>query len=249
VESPNRNADSEVSVDERRRLPRVSLSTEQFRLATNGKVFAVADLSRDGMAIRLLNLEDRVLFPIGSTVDGLLNLGRRKHRVFASVRNLRGDHVGCEFTSLEAEFRQELDRWLHPADLGQSLRLMPTPVGMGSGQFDWIWFHGRGGTELLAKLPQGWGDFQGQMPEKMLVVLWGAQYVEWSISTGVVTGGVRVADAHDAVQGVLRVAPEWFSPDATLDPVKLNLAKTLVNHSNLPDRWKQWARESGMPNP
>ncbi len=238
VESPNPGALSEQASAERRRLPRVSIPSEQFRLSKNGKIFAVADLSSEGMALRLLAIEDRVLFPIGAAIEGWLNIDRRKHRVTASVRNLRGDHVGCEFSALADETRSELARWLDPSELGSALRLMPNPQGFGGGM-EWIWFHGRSGTEILLKVKGGEGSLEGRALENLVVVLWGEHYVEWSLE-GVLTGRVRFADDRDSVHGAIRLAPEWFHPDAGLDPAKLDLAKTLVKHSKLPESWKAW---------
>jgi hypothetical protein len=242
VESLSRGETSETSSAERRRLPRVSIPSEQFRLARNGKVFAVSDLSSEGMALRLLSLDDRLLFPVGAKIEGWLNIDRRKHRVLASVRNLRGDHVGCEFAELADETRSELARWLSPSELGGTLRLMPMPPGFGSG-LEWIWFHGRSGTELLAKVSGGEGPVEARGLEKVIVVLWGEHYVEWSIA-GPSTGRVRFADDRDSVEGVFRLAPEWFHADSSLDPAKMDLARTLVNHSKLPESWKSWVAGS-----
>lgn len=224
------------SDQERRRLPRVSLSSEQFRLISNGKIFAVTDLSSGGMALRLLTLEDRVLFPVGAVVEGWLNLNRCKYRVGATVRNIRGDHVGFEFVNLSSEIREQLSRWLDPAELGQSLRMIPMPLGFDGGLSQWLWFHGRAGTEILAFLPEG-------QLQKLIVVLWGERYVEWS-ETAIFTGRIRFADERGGDTGVLRVAPEWFEADLSLDPEKLNLAKLLVSHSKVPQSWKNWVTAS-----
>ncbi len=234
VKSPAPGEDLGGKAAERRSLPRVSLSSEQFRLAANGKVFAVADVSLEGMALRLLSVEDRVLFPVGMAIEGSLKLGPRRHRIQAVVRNLRGDHVGCEFVKLESEVRQELVRRLDPADLGQTLRPMPTPVGLADGPLDWLWFHGHCGTELLARPAE-----QGKL-KRLILVLWGTQFVEWCAHSGLNTGVVRFADSQSSAQGVFRLASEWFESDATLDPAKLHLAETLLKHANLPDGWKAW---------
>ena len=244
VESHNPGPASADPDVERRRIPRVSLPSEQFRLASNGKIFAVADLSSDGMALRLLSLDDRVLFPIGASVDGWLNIDRRKHRISAAVRNIRGEYVGCEFADLGSEVQSELGRWLNPAHLGQTLRLMPTPVGFGTGSLDWVWHHGRSGTEVLVKLGDGARAPDDRTPEKMVVVLWGTHFVEWTRGLAPVSGSVKFADDRGAVQGVFRVAPELFHSDSALDPAKLNLARTLVAHSKLPEAWKAWAAET-----
>lgn len=228
---------------ERRKIPRVSLSSEQFRLASNGKIFAVADLSAEGMALRLLSFEDRVLFPLGTAIDGWLNIDRRKHRVKADVRNIRGEYVGCEFSELGSEVRAELSRWLDPIELGQTLRLMPTPVGFGGAAMEWIWHSGRSGTAVLGKVTPGIDGANREELEKVVVVLWGTQFVEWCLGKKPTTGAVKFVDDRGAVQGVFRVAPEWFETDSAIDPVKLNIARKLLEHSKLPESWKRWVTE------
>jgi hypothetical protein len=63
--------------------------------------------------------------------------------------------------------------------------------------------------------------------------------VEWVAEDGVVTGRLRLAEDRDAIQGVFRLAPEWFERDSELDPIKLNLAKTLVLSASFPEHWKK----------
>ena len=233
---------SEVYAGERRKLPRVSISSEQFRLSNNGKVYAVADLSPDGMALRLLDRQERVLFPLGTRVEGWLNIARKKYKITSIVRNIRGDHVGCEFHELSSEIREELLQWLDPTSLGQTLRLMPSPVGFGatgSGQFDWLWFHGRSGTEVFARVSSQNTEMDSRSICSLVVVLWGEHFVEWVAEDGVVTGRLRLAEDRDAIQGVFRLAPEWFERDSELDPIKLNLAKTLVLSASFPEHWKK----------
>lgn len=236
MKSQNHSADPGPSEGERRRLPRVNLPTEQFRLSSNGKIFGVADLSPSGMSLRLLNLEDRIHFPIGTPIQGWINVDRKKHSVSAIVRNLRGSHVGCEFTNLETQVSEELSKWLNPEDLGRSLRMMPTPVGFGGGGFDWIWYHGRSGTEVLAKVSQS--------IERIVVVLWGAYFVEWCSTHGISTGTVRLSDAQEAVNGVFHVSPEWFHSDDQHDLQKLDLAKSVLVYSKIPELWKNWIIEN-----
>jgi hypothetical protein len=199
------------------------------------------------MAIRLLDLEERVFFPLGTKIEGWLNLDRRKHLVLASVRNIRGDHIGCEFEGLDPTIQEHLNRSLSPSELGQTLRLIPTPVGLSggsSGENDWIWFHGRSGTEVLVKTTPLVTGQNSVGAERIVVVLWGKHYAEWDSRHGVSTGSVRLVDAQDSVQGVFRLAPEWFSPDSALDPLKLDLAKNLVQNSKLPESWKKILAES-----
>jgi len=229
VESPSRAlaSGSEGPDTERRLVPRLSLSTEQFRLGLNGKLFGVADLSRTGMALRLLNEEDRLLFPIGAQLEGTLNVNRTKFKLSAQVRNIRGDHVGCQFIQMAAELEQELRQWLDPQMLGSTLRPMPSGAVTDS-----VWYNGRSGTEVIA-----WPDENGGL-RKVLVILWGREFVEWTVSQGVRTGEVKFGRERDSVQGVLRWAPEWLITDASPESGKLNLAKTLLLSAKIPEEWK-----------
>lgn len=229
VESPSQApaSGSEGPETERRLLPRLSLSTEQFRLSLNGKLFGVADLSQNGMALRLLLEEDRLLFPIGAELEGTLNVNRTKFKLSARVRNIRGDHVGCEFTSPGAELVEELRQWLDPQTLGATLRPMPSGAVTDS-----VWYNGRSGTEVIAWPAEGGGL------SRVLVILWGREFVEWSSAEGVRTGEVKFGRERDSIQGVLRWAPEWLITDAAPESGKLNLAKTLLLSSKLPEEWK-----------
>src|SRR5436190_1257440 len=79
------------SGSERRRVPRLNLTKEQFRLEQNGKIFSVSDLSSNGMALRILDSEDLNLFPVGIILNGTLNLHREKFAVSARVRHIGKD--------------------------------------------------------------------------------------------------------------------------------------------------------------
>ena len=130
---------------ERRRLPRLGLTSEQFRLKQNGKIFSVIDLTQQGMALRLLDANDRVLFPMGSHFEGTLNLRAEKFPIKARVRRIAHDSVGCELEDLEEATRAALERMLDPAVLGAELKPIPaSESGM-------LWFHGPSGTDLLLR--------------------------------------------------------------------------------------------------
>src|SRR5688500_675172 len=85
---------------ERRRLPRINLSGEHFRLARNGKVYSVMDLSLEGMALRVLDRDDFLIFPVASELEGTLNLRGAKHSLRGRVRHLGPEHIGCQFEGI-----------------------------------------------------------------------------------------------------------------------------------------------------
>src|SRR3954469_9346698 len=80
---------------EKRRRPRISLSSEQFRLGATGKLFQVLDLSSEGMAFRVISREDFAVLPVQMQIDGILNLKGEKYYIKARVIHLAGNNVGC----------------------------------------------------------------------------------------------------------------------------------------------------------
>src|SRR5262249_2303318 len=86
--SPNLKSVSDQDGSERRRMPRLNLTGEQFRLGLNGKIFSVADLSTEGMALRVLEPNDLAVFPVATRIEGTLNLRGEKYAVHAQVRHV-----------------------------------------------------------------------------------------------------------------------------------------------------------------
>lgn len=220
-------ADHEGSSAERRRLPRLNLSAEQFRLATNGKVFSVVDLSVSGMALRILDRQDFLLFPVAARIEGTLNLAGEKHPIAACVRHLGAETVGCEFEKISAETQTQLDRFLDPRRLGSELKPIPSSEG------GTLWYHGPSGTDLLLKR-----SADGQYHWMTLYVL--GSFVQWVEGSGVSTGRVRASDEQSELRGVLRFETLWLDADAHADPGKLAVAKTLILSSNLAEDFKKW---------
>ena len=67
--------------DERRRFPRLAVSREAFRLKPVGKLFALADLSFHGFAVRVSDDNDLHAFMLGSEVSGELGFRGERHGV------------------------------------------------------------------------------------------------------------------------------------------------------------------------
>lgn len=220
---------SEGSGAERRRRPRLNLTSEQFRLGSNGKIFSVADLSTQGMALRILDPEDLRLFPIATEIQGLLNIRGQKQSVRARIRHIATELVGCEFESLPDETRAALDKFLDPKVLGQEIR--PIPASDASS----LWYHGPSGTDLLF-----WRGLDGQYRRLTLYVL--GSYVQWDIEKGLSTGQSQPAPRSDLGEmwGVVRFETQLMQDDTKPDPHKLKIAKELVLSSNLPQDLKKW---------
>lgn len=220
---------------ERRRMPRLSLTTEQFRLTQNGKIFPVADLSMDGMALRILDKADLVVFPVGSVVDGILNLNRVKHPVKARIRHIGQDLIGCQFQELSDAVKAELSRLFDPKSLGAELKPIP------SSEPGVLWYHGPSGTDLLF-----WRRMDGTYTRFALFVL--GNFVQWDEADGLSTGVADHSFENSEIRGVIRFETMLLKADSKPSRDKLSIAKTIVMSSNLPQDLKKWCERHLMPN-
>ena len=213
---------------ERRRLPRINLSGEQFRLAQTGKIFSVTDLSERGMALRILEKEDFLLFPVATVLQGVLNLKGQRHELTARVRHLGADAVGCEFEGLNPLVLTAISTFLDPAALGKELKPIPSSEGVGT-----LWYHGPSGTDLLLKR-----GADGQYHRMTLYVR--GSYIQWMQEGGLTTGRTRSSDEAGESRGVLRFETLFLEVDSQVDSGKLAVAKTLILSSNLSEDFKNW---------
>ncbi len=213
---------------ERRRMPRLQLAAEQFRDSRNGKIYSVADLSRSGLAIRVLDESDLALFPVATVLNGSLNLRREKHPVRVRVTHVARGRVGCELLDVEAPVAKALAGYLEPSVLGQELRPLPSSESGG------IWYHGPSGTDLML-----WRRSDGRFRRLALVVL--GLCVHWDDEAGLWTGAVRETRDDGETRGVIRFETLIVDRDERPDGGKLNVAKTVLLSSNLPDDLKRWS--------
>ncbi len=227
VSNTRATSDGPVDPRERRRLPRLNLSREQFRLSSNGKIFSVIDLSNEGMALRLIDREDLILFSIGAELEGSLKLRNEKFPVRARVRHLARDLVGCEFVALSDTVTEVLKKSLDPTFLGKELRPLPSD---GNGT---LWYHGTSGTDLLF-----WRAADEQYHRVALIVL--GTFVQWDQADGLTTGSVGASQEQAENYGLIRYETLLFLPDDNADSTKLGIAKQLVLSSNLPLDLRKW---------
>lgn len=229
----NAKADSpeveDVEQIERRRRPRLMVAAEQFRLLPMGKIFSIYDLSSSGMAIRVLNCEDLILFPVAMKIEGLLNLKGVRHPVKAVVRRVAREMVGCEFYELSSATRQAIESFLNPETLGRELRPLPsTEKGA-------LWYHGPSGTDLLF-----WRGIDGDYQRFAFYVL--GSFIQWDREEGLGTGRVQGSEQRAEDHGVVRFETMMIEKDARPDARKLEVAKALVMSSNLPEDMKRWCQ-------
>lgn len=213
---------------ERRSLPRLNLTSEQFRHSQSGKLFPIGDLSKKGMALWISDPQDLGLFTVASVHEGTLNLRREKYPIKMKVMSFSTDRVGCEFGALSQELQQALRELMDPVRLGQELK--PLPQSQQGGE---SWFHGSSGTELLFSR-----HVDGQYLRFSLFIF--DSYVHWEEDTGLTTGRTLKTKNPSRVEGVYR--SEWLdlSQDNEVAVSKLAIAKTVILSSNLAVDFKDW---------
>jgi hypothetical protein len=224
--SPTRSRPERDS--ERRKMPRLTLAYEQFRLAENGKLFAVSDLSEGGMALRVIDREDLGILPVGRYVEGVLSLKGRRFEVSAQVRHIQGDLVGFRFEEFAPGAQDAIRRYIDPAFLGAELRPMPLTDSSA------IWYHAPSGTDLVL-----WRGHDGQYHRMALCVL--GSIVQWEVEAGLSTGRTDPARSQAAEErGLVQFETMVFEPDSAPDAAKLAVAKTLMVSSNLSEDLRKW---------
>lgn len=206
-------------------VPRLSLSAEQFRLQTSGRVFSVIDLSLSGMALLIADSKDRVHFHVGASIEGHLNIRREKYTVAARIAYVQGDRVGCQFENLMRKGLDAIQSLLEPETLGADLK--PVPALDSS----LLWYHGPLGTDLLIQRSAD-GSYGG-----FSVYVLG-NYVQWAQDEGVTTGLVSAASEPHVSWGIHRLQTLELQPDEQADEKKLGIAKTLILSSKLPNALK-----------
>ncbi len=219
--------ETQSSGSERRRVPRLNLTTEQFRLQKTGKIFPVADLSHDGIAIRVLDRADLLLFPVGTLVEGTLNLNREKYLVRARVRHIGTEMIGCQFEGLKPDVKKALVQVFDPVSLGKELR--PIPASENST----VWYHAPTGTDLLF-----WRASDGGYRRFALFIM--GSYAQWEEEGGLTTGRANHAFESSEIRGVMRFETMLLDPDRSPDAGKLNVAKKLIMSSKLPQELRKW---------
>lgn len=212
---------------ERRRLPRMGLSSDQFKLNQNGKIFSVADLSLGGMALRVLDPEDLIWFSVGARVAGVLNLRSQKFPILSKVRHVGKDLVGCEYIEADVALTRTLQSLLEPSELGKALKPIP------SSEHGSLWYHGSGGTDLIL-----WRGVDGQYRRFTLFAL--GSYCQWDEKENLTTGQTESSFEISEVRGAFHFETMLLKADARPDVFKMDIAKAVILSSNLPQDLKKW---------
>ncbi|MBI2712420.1 MAG: PilZ domain-containing protein [Bdellovibrio sp.] len=228
-----------MATTERRKLPRLSLGSIQFRISENGipgRIFPLKDLSEQGMSLWLDESDSAPSVGDGQILEGALNLRHEKFPVRARTVSISPDRIGCRFEDLSSETSQALKSFLDPSVLGKELRLFPGQQDLQS-----VEYHGPSGTDLIFRTAP-----DGRYIVFTIYVL--GNFIHWEEETGLSTGETRSSNTRCEQRGVMRLETLELTTDSTPDPKKLNVAKTLVLSSNLPQDTKNWCiRQLGMP--
>jgi len=217
---------------ERRRLPRLFLSSEQFWYAQTRQLYAMSDISQEGFGFWLREPEDGVAFVVGFELDGMINLMRRKYPVKAQVCNVLPYHVGCKLVSPAENLVQGIADALSPARLGQELKAIPEPGA--------LWYHGPMGTDLFFHQTK-----DGKYKDFIFYIL--QYFVQWEDEKGLITGGTHYASqgrCGPVNEGIFQKHTLELEPDAQPDSQKLAIAKTLILSSKLPSELRNWCVKS-----
>jgi hypothetical protein len=219
--------ESELRSLERRKLPRLTVTSEQFRLTKTHKIFSLSDLSMEGMAFDLSGQDDVKGLSVGLLLDGTLNLKREKYAIQARIRNINPNRVGCEFENRTPELAQALKQILDPAVLGAEMKPIPSSEG------NTLWYHGTSGTDLIF---HRFAD--GKYRNFSLYVL--NTYIQWEEENGLSTGWTVDSDQRSERSGILSFETLLLRADPKPDEEKLKVAKTVILSSNLPQDLKNW---------
>ena len=215
------------SHQERRRLPRLALASEQFRLTRGGKIFLVQDLSIAGLGLRLLDSIDQILFALGSTVEGTLKLQDQRLTIQAKVTHTNAHQIGLQILGLSQSQRSTLEAFLNPTYLAKFM--IPLPPSQGAA----AWYHGPMDTSLLV-----WKDSDGKFERFSLSLLGGLVQSDANHQTS--TG--RFLSGHEPVEcrGVVEFETRTIEFDCSPSELQMGVAKSFFLSSNLPQDLVSW---------
>lgn len=218
-----------VSTDriEQRRMPRFHFGSELLRVERLGKTFAVLDVSRVGLSVRVLEADDRVVMTVGARVEGILSLRRRRYPMSLRIVHVVGHVVGCEIEKIASDVKADFEKQLSPSALGKELELMVER------KEDFEWYHAPLGTDLVIQKKDGkWAE---------LTVFVFQDFVRWTEGEGLVTGRAIHVETDEA-EPLSLVALETMRLELDEKPVavKVAVARELLKDAEIaPDKKKK----------
>jgi len=226
-EKPRLEKVTEGKIQQKRKMPRIALSQEQFRLSDNGKIFSVINLSLDGLALKVLETKDSFFFPIGREVSGHLKIEEYKIPLKLKVVHIDRHFAGCQFENIEKESLNTLKNLLNPKYVGERLKLMPSYESQG------FWYHGPFSTEVVIKKNK-----EGKNNELLISVL--GSFLQWGEKKGLSTGISEDTADLDAESSLIHINPLTVIFDDSFDHSKLILCRDMLAASPLSSDLKAW---------
>jgi len=199
---------------EKRKLPRFHITHCQFLDSEQTKTFAVQDVSRGGIAIRLMERGDLPRFAVSSVHHGVVKVEGRKIPCCIRVRNIRGTLIGAEWVDPSAELESHLDAISHPERLGENLKKFDLPDLSAT-----VWFHNPVGVDLLYYQPSRWMLYIHQ------------NFIQWELDSGVQTGQSLAEADEGYAHGIVRLETRLIEYDPMIDRSLVRAAKELVEHA------------------
>jgi hypothetical protein len=199
---------------EKRKLPRFHISHCQFLDSAEIKTFPVQDVSRGGLAIRLMDRDDLPKFAVSSIHQGMIKVEGKKVPCAFQVRNIRGTLIGAEWVNPSSELISHLEEISHPERLGVNLRKFDLPELNVT-----HWFHNPVGVDLLFYQPGRWMLYIHQ------------NFIQWESDSGVQTGQALAEADEGYAHGIVRLETRLIEYDPMIDRSLVRAARELVEHA------------------
>ncbi len=172
--------------EEQRLVPRFPLPKEQAKFffddfadleessGLKGKIFAIRDISANGIGIGLLEVGEALLFPVGTFCRAELKLGNTLVSVRLKVARINAWSIGFVFVDIEQTSKDLIQRFIHPLRVAKSMKSVSVhdltstfATGVST------WYHGESATDLYF-----WRDARGGVNRVLLSM--GKNFWEWS---------------------------------------------------------------------
>ncbi len=204
---------------EKRKLPRFHITPCQFLDTKLGKTFSVQDISKGGLAVRLVDRIDLALFAVSSLHAGWIKVEGQKLDCKFRVKYIRGSLIGGEWEEPSSELLNHLEQISHPEKLGASLKRYDHPDSTSTS-----WYHSPLGADLLFYE-------QGGLSRWMLFLHQG--FIQWEKDSGVTTGRSMAEDEEGYAHGIVRLETRLIEYDPQVDKNFVEFARSLIEHARL----------------
>lgn len=202
----------------RRVFARYAIDHKHLMLMNEQDILLVREISAKGFSTEV-SPRGFERFMVGDVYEARIRYLKELHDLEARVAWKHERLVGFELIKTSRETMLFIRRLLRPAEIANSLSPVEAAF-TAEGPSGKTWFHGDEDSDLYA-----WHD-----PETNELRAWqlaiGASFVEWSESTGLVTGSLVEAPAGTALTTTVGSVAQ--KRDDVVDPVKRQLATDVI---------------------